>query len=179
MQRNNTVLLCIALIVTVTICLIVLIVATRERNDEPRTDREAKRTTINREREDEIRTIEATIDDYETIIRQRYEILSNMERARKRMVDVMNDGKESIARQLTTITNKNETTRKRLLNLSILLSRIDVELKNLDIVRKIVEFKRRTKRYIENDQERNKYFETLYTNVPKRSFRFCPNVTPP
>lgn len=179
MRRNNTILLCIASIVAMTICLIVLIVATRKRNDEPRTDREAKRPTIDREREDEIRTIEATIDNYETIIRQRYEILANMERARKHMIDAMNDGKESIARQLATITSKNETTRKRLLNLSILLSRIDVELKNLEIVRKIVEFKRRTKRYIENDQERNKYFETLYTSAPKTTFRFCPNVTPP
>lgn len=129
--------------------------------------------------ENEIRTIEATIDDYERIIRQRYEQLAKLEQTRKHLLKSFNERNRNARELLEKITTQNNAARQRLLNQSILLGRIDAELRNLDDVRKIVEFKRRTKRYIEDDKERNEYFKTLYTNVSKRQVRYCNNETPP
>lgn len=135
----------------------------------------------NAETKQDLALIEHSIDEREREIECRYRELNEMKKNRTILLDKVNQGKKIILDRLLRLNDERKNIEKMLTTLAIDLSRIDVDAKMLSETKKLrntSEHHHRAKRYIEDDTEREKYFESLWTNVKPRSIPYC-NVNLP
>lgn len=173
--RRFSVFLTIVFIVTIVVT--VIIVVTNRRGQQPNVEKFNELKTgsndNNLDAKQRLSEIEERIDYWERTIEQRYEQLNEMKLMRTALLERVNESKTILLDRLLRLNNDRKTINKQLIEYTLTLSRIIVDLRMLSELQKIRTTKSRAKRYIENDEEREKYFATLWTNVKPRPLPYC------